>query len=107
MKESLRLSQSFAISLLAVVVIRRLLLHAANVDERIVKGVKVDEGKLEAVSEFYYLTAGGGCDLVAAVTRCKCAPTAATSHHHNLILVNRGWMYSTCVRSVMLQRLRP
>ena len=36
------------------------------------KGVKVDEEKLDAVSEFCYLSAGGGCEL-AAVTRCKCA----------------------------------
>ena len=36
------------------------------------KGVKVDEEKREAVSEFCYLSVGGGCGL-AAVTRCKCA----------------------------------
>ena len=34
------------------------------------KGVKVDEEKLDAVSEFCYLSAGGGCEL-AAVTRCR------------------------------------
>ena len=34
------------------------------------KGVKVDEQKLVAVSEFCYLSAGGGCDL-AALTRCN------------------------------------
>ena len=50
----------------------RCLSTAGPIDQRIVKGVKVDEGKLEAVSEFCYLTAGGGSDLVAAVTRCKC-----------------------------------
>ena len=37
------------------------------------KGVKVGEEKLEAVSsEFCCLSAGGGCEL-AAVTCCKCA----------------------------------
>ena len=36
------------------------------------KRVKVDEEKLEAVSEFCDLSAGGGFELVA-VTRCKCA----------------------------------
>ena len=36
------------------------------------KGVKVDEEKLEAVLEFCYLSAGGGCEL-AAVKHCKCA----------------------------------
>ena len=36
------------------------------------KVVKVDEEKLEGVSEFCYLSAGGGCEL-AAVTRCKCS----------------------------------
>ena len=50
--------------------------------------VKVDEEKLEAVSEFCYLGdmlyAGGGCEL-ATVTHCKCAlgkfsPTAPPSH---------------------------
>ena len=45
---------------------------AQPIDERTVKGVKVDEDKLEAVSEFCYLSAGGGCEL-AAVTCCKCA----------------------------------
>ena len=39
------------------------------------KEVKVDEEKLEAVSEFCYLgdmlSVGGGCEL-AAVTPCKC-----------------------------------
>ena len=46
---------------------------ARPIDGRAVKGVKVDEEKLEAVSEFCYLSAGDGCELVAAVTRCKCA----------------------------------
>ena len=45
---------------------------ARPIDGRTVKGMKVDEEKLEAVSEFCYLSAGGGCDLVT-VTRCKCA----------------------------------
>ena len=46
---------------------------ARPIDVRTVKWVKVDEEKLEAVSEFCYLSAGGGCELVAAVTSCKCA----------------------------------
>ena len=50
----------------------RCLSTAQLVDGRIVKGVKVDEEKLVAVSEFCYLSAGGGCEL-AAVTCCKCA----------------------------------
>ena len=41
---------------------------ARPIDGRTVKGVKVHEEKLEAVSD----SAGGGCEL-AAVTRCKCA----------------------------------
>ena len=45
---------------------------ARPIDGRTVKGVKVDEEKLEAVSEFCYLSAGGGCEL-AAVARCNCA----------------------------------
>ena len=48
------------------------LVTARPIHGRIVKGVKVDEEKLEAVSEFCYLSAGGGFKL-AAVTRCKCA----------------------------------
>ena len=83
---------------------------ARPIGVRTVKGVKVDEEKLEAVSEFCCLSAGGGCEL-AAVTLQMCLglvpPTAAPSHHHNPLLVNRGRMYSTCERSVMLQRLRP
>ena len=46
--------------------------YSTPIDGRPVKGVKVGEEKLEAVSEFCYLSAGGGCEL-AAVTRCKCA----------------------------------
>ena len=45
---------------------------ARPIDERTVKGVKLDEEKREAVSEFCYLSAGGGYEL-AAVRRCKCA----------------------------------
>ena len=33
---------------------------------------QVDEEKLEAISEFCYICAGGGCEL-AAVICCKCA----------------------------------
>ena len=42
---------------------------ARPIDGRTVKGVKVDEEKLEAVSEFRYLSADGVCEL--AVTCCK------------------------------------
>ena len=45
---------------------------ARPIDGRKVKGVKVDEEKPDAVSEFCYLSAGGGCEL-AAVKCCKCA----------------------------------
>ena len=49
---------------------------AQPIDGRTVKEVKVDEEKVEAVSEVCFLrdmlTAGGGCEL-ADVTRCKCA----------------------------------
>ena len=45
---------------------------ARPIDGRTLKGVKVDEEKLEALSEFRYLSAGHGCEL-AAVTCCKCA----------------------------------
>ena len=46
-------------------------LGTARPIERTVKGVKVVEEKLEAVSEICYLSAGGGCEL-AAVTSFKC-----------------------------------
>ena len=45
---------------------------AQPIDGRTVKGVKVDEEKLEAVSQFCYLSAGGGYEL-ATVAHCKCA----------------------------------
>ena len=44
--------------------------ESRHIDGRTIKGVKVDEEKLEAVSEFCYLSAGSGCEL-AAVTCCK------------------------------------
>ena len=53
------------------------------------------------------LLAGGCCEL-AAVTCCKCAWASSANCpllaylNHNLLLVNRGGVYSTCVRSVML-----
>ena len=43
---------------------------AQRIDGRTVKGVKVDEEKLEAVLELCYLSSGGGCEL-AAVTQHK------------------------------------
>ena len=64
----------------------------------------------EAIPEFCYLgdmlSAGGGCAL-AVVTRCKFAwgkfhqllPLLINS---NLPLLTRGWVYSTCMRSVMM-----
>ena len=73
--------------------------------------VNVEKEKLEAVSEFCYLgdmlSAGGGCKL-AAVTPCKCdkgkfcylTPPLLTSR--NLPLGDRGRVYSTCVKNVML-----
>ena len=72
--------------------------------------VKVEKGKLKAVSEFYYLgdmlSAGVGCEL-AAVTPCKCdkgkfcyLPLPLTNRR--LALVDRGRVYSTCVKNVML-----
>ena len=45
---------------------------ARHIDGRTVKGVKVDEEKLEAVSEFCYLSAGVGCELAAVTCCCKC-----------------------------------
>ena len=42
------------------------------IDGRTVKRVKVDEEKVEAVSEFCDLSAGVGFELVV-VRRCKCA----------------------------------
>ena len=74
------------------------------------KEVNVDNEKLEAVPEFCYLgdilSAGGGWEL-AAVTRCKCAwgkfrQQLPLLTNRNEPLVTRGWVYSTCVRSVML-----
>ena len=74
------------------------------------KEVKIDGGKLEAVPEFCYLgnmiSAGGGCEL-AAVTRCKYAwgkfrQLLPLLTNRNLPLLNRGRIYSTCIRSVML-----
>ena len=52
------------------------------------------------------LYAGGGCEL-AAVIRCKCGwgqfrQLLYLLTDHNLLLVNRGRVYLTCVRSVML-----
>ena len=82
---------------------------AQPIDKTVMK-VMVDDEKLEAVQEFCYLrgmhSAGGGCEL-AAITCCKCAwgklcqlPPLLTNS--NLALLTRGWVYSTCVRSVML-----
>ena len=75
--------------------------------------VKVEKEKLEALSKFCYLgdmlSAGGGCKL-AAVTPCKCdkdkfcllpAPPLLTNRR----LVDRGRVYSTCVKNVMLHAL--
>ena len=85
------------------------------IDEREVSEVEVGNEKLEVVPEFCYLgdmlSAGGGCEL-AAITRCKCAwgkfrqllPLLTNRH---LPLLTRGKVYSSCVRSVMQQRLGP
>ena len=84
---------------------------ARAIDEREVSEVEVGNEKLEVVPEFCYLgdmlSAGGGCEL-AAITRCKCAwgkfrqllPLLTNCH---LPLLTRGKVYSSCVRSVMLQ----
>ena len=72
--------------------------------------VKVEKRKLQAVSEFCYLgdmlSAAGGCEL-AAVTPCKSdkgkfcyLPLPRTNG--SLALADRGRMYSTCVKNVML-----
>ena len=50
----------------------RCLSTARPIDGRTVKGVKVYEEKLEAVSEFCYLSDGGSYEM-AAVIPCKCA----------------------------------
>ena len=83
---------------------------ARAIDEREVSEVEVGNVKLEVVPEFCYLgdmlSAGGGCEL-AAITRCKCAwgkfrqllPLLTNRH---LLLLTRGKVYSSCVRSVML-----
>ena len=74
------------------------------------KVVKVEKEKLEAVSEFCYLgdmfSAGGGCEL-AAVTPCKCdkgvlLPAPPLLTNRSLPLADRGRVYSTCVKNVML-----
>ena len=75
--------------------------------------VKVEKEKLEAVSEFCYLgdmlSAGGGCEL-AAVTPCKydkgkfcyLPPPPLLLTNRSLPLADRGRVYSTCVKNVML-----
>ena len=68
--------------------------------------VKVEKEKLKAVSEFCYLgdmlSAGGGCEL-AAVTPCKCDKGKfCYLTNHSLPLADRGRLYSTCVKNVML-----
>ena len=83
---------------------------ARAIDEREISEVEVGNEKLEVVPEFCYLgdmlSAGGGCEL-AAITRCKCAwgkfrqllPLLTNRH---LLLLTRGKVYLSCVRSVML-----
>ena len=67
--------------------------------------------KIEVDSEFCYLgdilSAGGGCKL-AAISCCKCVWGKFCQLHplltnRHLPLLARGKMYSSCVRSVMLQ----
>ena len=67
--------------------------------------VKVEKEKLEAVSDICYLgdmlSAGGCCEL-AAVTPCKCDKGKfCYLPNHSLPLVDRGRVYSTCVKNVM------
>ena len=59
-----------------------------------------------AVSEFCHLgdmlSAGDGCEL-AAVTPCKCDKGKFCDlPNHSLPLADRGRVYSTCVKNVML-----
>ena len=72
--------------------------------------VKVEKEKFEAVSEFCYLgdmlSACGGCEL-AAITPCKCdkgvlLPAPPLLTNRSLPLADRGRVYSTCVKNVML-----
>ena len=73
--------------------------------------VKVEKEKLEAVSEVCYLgdmlSAGGGCEL-SAVTPCKCdkrqvlLPARPLLTNRSLPLADRGRVYPTCVKNVML-----
>ena len=71
---------------------------ARPIDGKIVKEMKVDDEKLQAVPEFCYLgdmlSAGNSCEL-AAVTRCKCAwgkfpQLLPLLTNHNLPLLTRG-----------------
>ena len=83
---------------------------ARAIDGRHSLEVEVGNEKLEVVPEFCYLgdmlSAGGGCKL-AAITRCKCAwgkfrQLLPLLTNHQVPLLTRGKVYSSCVRSVML-----
>ena len=69
--------------------------------------VKVEKEKLEAVSEFCYLgdmlSAVGGCELAAAnVIKALLLPAPPLLNNRSLPLADRGRVYSTCVKNVML-----
>ena len=86
---------------------------ARAIDERDVLEAEVGNEKLEVVPEFSYLgdMLSAGCEL-AAITRCKCAwgkfcQLLPLLTKRRLPLLTRGKVYSSCVRSVMQQRLGP
>ena len=83
---------------------------ARAIDGRQSLEVEVGNEKLEVVPEFCYLgdmlSAGGGCEL-AAITSCKCAwgkflQLLPLLTNHQVPLLTRGKVFSSCVRSVML-----
>ena len=83
---------------------------ARRIDVRPITELQLEKDKLDVVPEFCYLgdmtSTCGGCDL-ALIIRCKCARgkfrqllSLLTNRH--IPLVVRGYVYSACVRSVML-----
>ena len=84
---------------------------ARAIDGRQSLEVEVGNEKLIVVPEFCYLgdmlSAGGGCEL-AAITRCKCTwgkfrQLLPLLTNCQVPLLTRGKVYSSCLRSVMLQ----
>ena len=72
--------------------------------------VEVGNEKLEVVPKFCYLgdmLSAGGCFELAAITRCiyawgKFRQLLPLFTNHQVPLLTRGKVYSSCVRSVML-----